>query len=164
MRRLLVFLLAALAVFFAGFALSDTRMFFGGAGPAPTPGASERPAVEAALAGLDRAMAAYYATGDEAPARGLLADPAAEGSPLSDWRIDRHAWLAQGRDPPVASLIERRVVQVTLAGLDRVSASARERWLTRGSDQRPREAALTARYVLRRGSSGLLVESVAIEP
>lgn len=162
MKRLGLFLLAALLAFFAAYAASDRRMFFGG-GPGPTAGRSERPAVEAALARLDLAMARYYQAGDETPARRVLAAPEDPASPLHEWRLDRAAWHERGA-VPVATLLGRRLASVTLSGLDTVSATAIEEWETPQPGASPLRATLTARYALVRGPEGLLISSVEVQP
>jgi len=163
-KRLGLFLLAAFLAFFAAYAASDTRMFFGGGGPGPTPGQSERPAVEAALSRLDAAMARYYQDGDEGPARQALAAPDDPASPLHEWRLDRAAWSGRG-EVPVAILLERRLGPVSLSGLDTVSATATETWETpQGGAAPPLRATLTVRYTLARAPEGLLVSSVQVQP
>lgn len=162
MKRLALFLAAALAFFFGAYAVSDPRAFFGG-GAAP-PERTERPAVEAALARFDAAMARYLADGDEGPAREALAAPEDPGSPLAEWRLQRADLHARGGGAPEAVLLERRLLGVRQAGLDTVLASAAEAWETRYPGGPAVRSELVAQYALTRGPSGLRVASLAVEP
>ena len=164
MKRLALFLLGAFLLFEASYALSDRRMFFGSDEPAPKSGVSERPAVEAALARLDAAMVRYFETGDESPAHAVLVEPDGAGSPLHDWRLDRHTWL-EGGGVPKLELRERRVTQVGVSGLDGVFATATETWSATLDGGALPLTRLTVRYGFRRGPEGrLLVYSVTSEP
>jgi hypothetical protein len=163
LKRLALFLFGAFLLFEASFALSDRRMFFGSEKPGPRAGVSERPAVEAALAQLDVAMARYFGAGDEGPAHSVLVEPDGAGSPLHDWRLDRHTWLERGGVPSL-ELLERRVTEVGVSGLDGVFATATETWSATLDGGALPLTRLTVRYGFRRGSAGLLVYSVAVEP
>jgi hypothetical protein len=157
-KRLFVFLALAAAAWTGAYALEDPRMFFGKA-PSPSPGVSERPAVEATLSALDAAMARFFEAGDERPARAVLAAPDDGASPLHEW-YQAKAAQAQGT---ATTLVERRVRQVTLVGLDALEAVADETWETRAGGQATR-ATLSVSYVLVRAPAGLRVARVTAEP
>lgn len=164
MKRLALFLVGAFLVFELSYALGDRKMFFGSASPAPVSGTSDRPAVEAALAQLDAALVKYYASGDEAPLRAVLLDADGVGSPLQAWQLDRHIWLQSG-GVPALSLLKRRLMSVSVFGLDTVTATAEESWEARvdGGRAGPR-GGLVVHYGFQRSPQGLLVKSLAVEP
>lgn len=163
MKRLALFVLGAFVFFEASYALSDRQMFFGSDVPAPKSGVSERPAVEAALSRLDEAMVRFYGSGDEGPLRAVLLEPDGEGSPLFDWRVDRHAWLERGEVPSL-TLLERRIGEVSVGGLDAVGAVASERWATHLDGGGLPGSSVVVRYQFRRGPAGLLLSSVVVQP